>query len=78
MGLLVRISATIGIQGYVSILGGTDAGLNREIVETSQGSCRWQLADSQTVVRASEQRKGSGSCWQPAAGLEYENESGGK
>ena len=34
MGLLVRISATIGIQGYVSILGGKDAGLNREIVET--------------------------------------------
>ena len=34
MGLLVRISATIGIQGYVSILAGKDAGLNREIVET--------------------------------------------
>ena len=34
MGLLVRISATIGIQGYVNILGGKDAGLNQEIVET--------------------------------------------
>ena len=34
MGLLVRLAATIGIQGYVSILGGKDTGLNREIVET--------------------------------------------
>ena len=34
MGLLVRLAATIGIQGYVSILGGKDTGLNREIIET--------------------------------------------
>jgi hypothetical protein len=34
MGLLVRLAATIGIQGYVSILHGKDTGLNREIVET--------------------------------------------
>ena len=34
MGLLVRLAATIGIQEYVKTIGGKDAGLNREIIET--------------------------------------------
>jgi hypothetical protein len=34
MGLLVRLAATIGIQGYVNILNGKDIELNREVVET--------------------------------------------